>query len=98
MTVDAENTADQRAGEGFGTTSRKKMALLYGVLTAAALVVLQLMIAAGRHLHGPKAAKGAASGQTTDEIFWRLLLAAIELADYRTKSQPVTGWLDKFVP
>src|SRR5438270_2779492 len=77
MTVDAHEGSAQRAGEGFGTTSGRKVALLYGGRTAAALVVLELMLSAGRHLHGPKAAKGAASVQATDEIFWRLLLAAL---------------------
>jgi Kef-type K+ transport system membrane component KefB/nucleotide-binding universal stress UspA family protein len=78
MTVDAHEGSEERAAEGFGTTSRKKVALLYGGLVAVALVVLQLILMAGRHLHAPKAGKGAlASSQATEEIFWRLLLAAL---------------------
>jgi hypothetical protein len=50
---------------------------LYAALIAGALVVLQLLLSAGRHLHAPKAATGsAASSHATDEVFWRLLLAA----------------------
>ncbi|TMK89128.1 MAG: hypothetical protein E6G57_03080, partial [Actinobacteria bacterium] len=77
MTVDAHEGSAERAGEGFGTTSRKRVVLLYGGLTAAALVVLQLMLAAGRHVHAPKAGKGGAAAQATDDIFWRLLVAAL---------------------
>jgi Kef-type K+ transport system membrane component KefB/nucleotide-binding universal stress UspA family protein len=78
MTVEARDSSDQRAGEGFGTTSRKRVALLYGGLIGGALVVLQLVLMAGRHLHAPKAGKGAiSSSQATEEIFWRLLLAAL---------------------
>src|SRR5438094_19399 len=78
MREDASTGSDQRAGEGFGTTGRKKVALLYGGLIAAALVVLELILMAGRHLQAPKAEKGAAaSSQATEEIFWRLLLAAL---------------------
>src|SRR5438067_13874620 len=78
MTVEAHEGSNQRAAEGFGTTSRKKVALLYGGLLAAALVVLQLILMAGRHLHAPKAGRGAiSSAQATEEIFWRLLLAAL---------------------
>src|SRR5437764_1371154 len=78
MTAGAAENSDQRAGAGFGTTSRKKVVLLYVGLVAAALVVLQLVLIAGRHLHAPKAGKGAiASSQAADEIFWRLLLAAL---------------------
>ena len=44
MTVEGHEGSEERAGEGFGTTSRKKVVLLYGGLTAAALVVLQLML------------------------------------------------------
>src|SRR5438270_164930 len=77
MTVDAHEGSAKRAGEGFGTTSHKRVVLLYGGLTAAALVVLQLMPAAGRPVHAPKAGKGGAAAQATDDIFWRLLVAAL---------------------
>src|SRR5438132_1391667 len=61
MREDASKGSDQRAGEGFGTTSRKKVALLYGGLIAAALVVLELILMAGRHLQAPTAEKGPAA-------------------------------------
>jgi len=79
MTTEAAESSEQRAGEGFGTTSRKKVALLYGGLLAGALVLLQLVLMAGRHLHAPHAEKGAgaASSQATEAVFWRLLLAAL---------------------
>ena len=78
MTAQAHEGSAERAGEGFGTTSRKKVALLYGGLIAAALVVLQLILMAGRQLHAPKAGKSpVTSSQATEEIFWRLLLAAL---------------------
>src|SRR5947209_8483781 len=78
MTADAPKGTEERAGEGFGKTSRKKVALLYGGLLAVALVLLQVVLMAGRHLHAPKTGKGAvSSSQATDDIFWRLLLAAL---------------------
>ncbi|MBV8305685.1 MAG: hypothetical protein JOZ04_15850, partial [Acidimicrobiia bacterium] len=77
MTVDGSEGSNERAGEGFGTTSRTKVALLYGTLLAVAVVVLQVVLVAGRHLHAPKAAKGATAATATDAVFWRLLLAAL---------------------
>src|SRR4051794_36085209 len=70
--------SDKRAGEDFGTTSHRKVWLLYSGLLAVALVLLQVMLSLGRHLHAPKAARGAgAASHSTDEVFWRLLLAAL---------------------
>ncbi|MBV8161622.1 MAG: cation:proton antiporter [Acidimicrobiia bacterium] len=77
MTVEAHEGSDQRAGAGFGRTSGKKVALLYGGLLAAAAVVLQLILMAGRRVHAPPAERAAATSQVTDQIFWRLLLAAL---------------------
>ncbi|MBV8386967.1 MAG: cation:proton antiporter [Acidimicrobiia bacterium] len=79
MTGDARQGEEHRAGEGFGSTSRKKVALLYGGLLAAALILLDLVIMAGRHLHAPKAEKGATTGSAvaSEKIFWKLLLAAL---------------------
>src|SRR5205807_7120288 len=78
MTVDAHEGSDQRAGEGFGAASGKKVLLLYGALIGGALVLLQFGLMTGRHLRAPKVAKGAAaSAHSTDDIFWRLLLAAL---------------------
>jgi Kef-type K+ transport system membrane component KefB/nucleotide-binding universal stress UspA family protein len=78
MTAQAQEGSDRRAGAGFGTTSKRKVALLYASLIGGALVVLQFTLMAGRHLHAPKAGTGAgaASSQVTEQIFWRLLLAA----------------------
>ena len=78
MTGDARQGEDHRAGEGFGKTSRAKVLLLYGGLIGGALVLLDLVIMAGHHLHAPKAAKadtGPALG--SEKIFWKLLLAAL---------------------
>ncbi|MBV8297485.1 MAG: cation:proton antiporter [Acidimicrobiia bacterium] len=77
MTVDGSEGSNERAGEGLGTTSRTKVALLYGGLLAVAVVLLQVVLVAGRHLHAPKAAKGATAATATDAVFWRLLLAAL---------------------
>ncbi|MBV8982485.1 MAG: cation:proton antiporter [Acidimicrobiia bacterium] len=78
MTGDAQPGTEHRAGEGFGSTSRGKVALLYGGLLAVALVLIELVITAGRHIHAPKAEKGAiGSTQASEQIFWRLLLAAL---------------------
>src|SRR5438067_6881808 len=77
--MDAQDGAGSGAAAGFGGASKKKAALLYGGLVGAALVVLRLVLAAGRHLHVPTAGKGAAhpAGATTDAIFWRLLVAVL---------------------
>src|SRR5947209_20136016 len=78
MTADAPKGTEERAGEGFGKTSRKKVALLYGGLPAVALVLLQVVLMAGRNLHAPKIGKGAVpTSQDTPAIFWRLLLAPL---------------------
>src|SRR4051812_10248117 len=77
MTTEARSGTDERAGEGFGSTSRRKVFLLYAALIGSALVVLQLMLGAGRHLHAPKAASGGGASQASDEVFWKLLLASL---------------------
>src|SRR5437899_7673883 len=75
----ARDAAGSGAAEGFGGASKRRAALLYGSLIGGALVVLQLMLAVGRHMHAPPAAKAAAQqpGATTDAIFWRLLIAVL---------------------
>ena len=71
-------SGEERAGAGFGAASHRRVWILYAGLIAGALVVLQLVLTSGRHLHAPKAAKGsAAAAHATDDVFWRLLLAAL---------------------
>jgi Kef-type K+ transport system membrane component KefB/nucleotide-binding universal stress UspA family protein len=65
----------------FGSRGRGGSAALYAGLVVAALVVVRLILGAGRHLHGPHptgtaAATGTALAINTSAVVWRLLVAS----------------------
>src|SRR6476646_1929710 len=93
MTTEGRSAQDERAAEGFGATSRSKVFLLYGGLIAVAVVVLELMLATGRHLHAPKAEGGGGQSQATEQVFWKLLLAILVII---VVSRAVGGLFKKF--
>ncbi len=79
MTVDARQGAELHAEESPRSSRRTKSVIVYGGLIVGAVVVLNALLAAGRHLHGPRVRSQAAHMATSTDtsVLWRLLLATL---------------------
>jgi K+:H+ antiporter len=77
MSVDAAGGSG--AAGGFGAASRTKLLVLYGALLGGGVILLNVLLAMGRHVHAPHVGRGPGGNASATEaqVLWRLLLAAV---------------------
>ena len=76
-TPTSARSVGERADQ-FGTTGNRRLLVFYVVTLVAALVLVKVFLATGAHLHAPRVGPRheAAGGVSSENVMWRLLLAA----------------------